>query len=219
MAFEIKWLQLATANGLFSPVAVGASPTATALARTSVEIDGALDPGMELLATFLPASPVPGGVRRVAGTQLVTTEVAIAFNRDLPFYWMASVLRKGDIAPNQLGHAYSGAADAFEMPFGDQLTLAHDESGWRIPHFDDGQYVVNVGFGLGRQIAAWGYSVACRPGQPVAMEAGAYQLASSDGSARIGDPVPDCATSWAMPLGSAYRLSFDQRGQGTLSRA
>jgi hypothetical protein len=217
LPFEIRWLQQATSNRLFSPLAVGSVPTAGSVPATSVRIDAAEDPGIELLATFLPAVPVAGGTSRIGGTQIVTATVPIAFNRDLPFYWMASVLRNGDIVPNQKGHAYTGSSDAFEMRFEDELTVTRQDGAWQLPHYDDRAYTVNVGFGIGRQIAAWGYSVACHPGMPVAIDAGAYRFALSDGHGRIGDPVPPGDPAWTMPIGAAYGLVFDQRGNGVLT--
>lgn len=211
LPFQIDGRQLASSNRLFAPMAVGTLPTAISGTGTSVAIDATAVPGLELLATFLPVQPVAGGFRRIAARQVVTATVAIAFDLVLPFCWMASVRRSDDIAPNQMTRAYSGGSDQFEMPFGD-LVVKHDEGGWQLPHYDAGQYKVHVGFGLGRAMVSWGYSVFCQPARTVPLDAGAYELVRSDDQGNIGDRVADSLESWPLPLGARYSLVFDQSG-------
>jgi len=196
---------------------VGNLPTANGDVETGVVLDAINDPGVELLATFLPAAGLPGGIRRIAATQTVTATVSIDFNNDLPIYWMASVLRRGDIAPNQLAQAYSSISDEFEFSFGEELVVAHEGGAWLSPHYDTNEYSLNVGFGIGRSVIAWGYSVPCQPGQPVSLDAGSYQFVRSNGQSAIGDPVADNLEAWTMPLGFQYSLVFDQCGNGSLS--
>jgi hypothetical protein len=215
--FQLTKQQLVSSNKLFFPMAVGFVPTAVSSLRTSVAIDATKDPGVELLATFLPAATVPGGVRRIAATQILTATVAIQFDDVLPIYWLASVLRAGDIAPNQLAQTYSSVSDQFGFHFGD-LEIVHQSGAWQLPHYDSTQFSVNVGFGIGQSAVAWGYSVPGGPGQNVQMDVGSYQFVRSNGQDRIGDPVQDNLEAWTMPLGSRYSLIFDQSGNGVLSK-
>jgi len=182
---------------------------------TSVEITAEAPP-VALLATF--AAICASGQRRVAGLQVVDTAVDMAFDRVLPLRWMASVLIRGNIAPNRIFHPYSGVGDQFALTPVQGVTMQYANGVWQIPHFDGTQYAVEVGFGLGDTLLTWAYATSCSPGSSIAMAAGAYQLCSADGSEAIGDPVPATATTWAMNLGDQYRLAFDASGNATLSQ-
>jgi len=198
---------------------VGYPPTASPDVDTGIVIDSTLDPGIVLLATFLPAVPAAGGVRRIAGVQEVTTTVSVDFNEELPIVWMASVLRVGDLAPNQLSAPYSGASDQFQLAFPDELVISYGQGAWKLPPYDGLEYQVTVGLGIGTGLAAWGYSVPCGPQQTVPMDAGSYQLVRSGGDETIGDEIPDDLDTWTLPLGFQYALTFDQAGIGTLTES
>jgi hypothetical protein len=130
---------------------------------------------------------------------------------------MASVLRTGDVAPNQLSSPYSGGSDTFELVFPGELTVSYGQGAWKLPPYDSSEYVVNVGFGIGTGLAGWGYSVPCLPQQTIMMEAGGYQFVRSGGDETIGDPVPGDLDVWTMKLGSQYLLTFKQDGTGVLT--
>jgi hypothetical protein len=198
-------------------VVVGEHPTTTNVA-TSVCISAQDDPGVDLLVSFVPHQGAPGGVRRVAATQLVTAIVSVEFDVLLPIYWMASVLRAGDLAPNQMTQPYIQASDEFELEFGGEIIISHDADGWQIPAFEAAQYTIYVGFGIGQSFVCWGYSVPCKPGERVPLSPGSYQLVRSDGDERIGDPVAAGSETWSLPLGFSYGLTFDSSGKGILRR-
>jgi hypothetical protein len=86
----------------------------------------------------------------------------LGFDDVLPVCWMASVLYRDDIAPNQLTFPCSGVSE-FRMNFPCELSIGHDADAWQLPNYDARMYAVTVGFGLGLGIAGWAYSV---PGQP-----------------------------------------------------
>jgi hypothetical protein len=200
----------------FPSPAVEPSSTAGAGLRTGVLIDATEDPGVALLVTFQPATPAPGGVAMVAGTQDVTAIVPIDLSALLPVFWLASVLRIGDVAANRLAYPYSSASDQFQMAFG-EVVLAHQQGAWQLPNYDSNAYAVNVGFGIGTGGLVWGYRVPARPGDSVTLAAGSYQLARSDGQSGIGDPLPENLEAWTIPLGYAYALTFDACGNGLLT--
>lgn len=214
--FQITKQQLLASNRHFGPVAVGRSPTAVSASHTSVVIDATKCPGVELVAAFYTATAPSAGTARVAATQIVTETVSIDFEEVLPLFWMASVLRNGDIAPNQMTQPYSGPSDSFDLAFSGQLTLSYQQGVWQIPNYDSDSYSVSVGFGIGAGLAAWGYSVLCQPGQNVPLAAGGYQLVRPSSIGNIGDPIPADATLWSMQLGQQYSLAFDASGQATL---
>jgi hypothetical protein len=217
--FAISEAQRDASDRSFPPVAVGRQRlTAFVAVRTGVRVDATRDPGIVLLASVVPKVPVDGGVRRIAGVQLVATEVAVDFNQSLPISWMASVMRQGDLSPNQATAPYSGLSDAFQLNFPGELVISHEGGDWKLPNYDSSQYIVNVGFGVGAVWATWGYSVPCQPGQTITgMEADGYLAVKSGGDVTIGHPVPDL-DSWPMPLGWQYLLTFDQSGKGLLTR-
>ncbi len=208
--FMITKTQRKNANNFFSPVL--ASPS------TIVYITSPYDQEIELVATFSPAVPISSGVRRVAGQQTVDTSVLINFSQVLTLYWMASVLKKGDLSPNQSCQIYSSDQDVFIMQLNKYITLNHDQQGWNIPVYDAQEYVVNVGFGLGMEYISWGYSIPCSPTMILDVKAGSYDLVRSNGQEQIGDPVVPDKGDWAMPMGYTYTLKFDSSGNGTLVR-
>jgi hypothetical protein len=185
---------------------------------TIVHITSAYDQQIELVATFSPATPISGGVRRVAGQQIVDTSVLINFSRQLTLHWMASVLKKGDISPNQSYQIYSSDKDTFMMQLNNCITLNHNKQGWNIPEYDAQEYVINVGFGLGMEYISWGYSIPCSPNMIIDVKAKSYDLVRSNGQEQIGDPVAPDEGDWAMPMGYSYTLKFDSSGNGTLAR-
>lgn len=215
MAFWLGRAQEAAPNRLF-PLAVGTiSTVGGGLLPTGIVIDARKGVGVALLATFQPASPVTNGVARVAAVQHLSTLVRFGFDEVLPVCWMASVLYRDDIAPNQLTFPCSGVSE-FRMNFPGELSIEHEEDAWQLPHYDERLYAVTVGFGLGLGIAGWAYSVPGQPGQKVTMGLGSYQLVRSNDDVRLGDPVPELE-AWTLPLGFHYLLDFDQTGKGTLT--
>jgi hypothetical protein len=211
--------QLENADRIFQPVVVrlpvaavvGAAPTTVWITTpNTLEVD--------LVATFSPATPISSGVRRVAGTQTITSTVDLDFGKALPLNWMASVLKKGDLAPNQAYFIYVSDMDDFVMPLNADITLKHQNGAWQIPAYDTLQYTVNVGFGLGATYIGWGYSLACQPNQTLIVKAGSYELVRSNGQEQIGDPVVANQGDWAMPMGFTYTLAFDGSGNGVLTR-
>ncbi len=208
--FWITKTQLENANMHFQPT-VG-------IPHTIVWITSVYDEDIELVATFSPATPIANGVSRVAGKQTVDTNVEVDFSKVLPLHWMASVLKKGDISPNQLYQPYSGNMDTFTLPLNKYITLTHKDGVWQIPEYDAEEYMVNVGFGLGMEYISWGYSVPCFPQKNLILKAGSYKLVRSNGQEQIGDPVALDQGDWAMPMGYTYTLAFDSRGNGILTR-
>jgi hypothetical protein len=168
--------------------------------------------------TFVPSQGASGGVRRVAATQLVTAIVSVEFDVLLPIYWMASVLKAGDLAPNQMTEPFVQASDQFDLAFSGEVSISHNADGWQIPAFEPAQYTINVGFGIGQHFICWAYSVPCTPSERVPLSPGSYQLVRSDGDERIGDPVAADSETWSLPLGFSYGLTFDSSGEGILSR-
>lgn len=210
--FGLTKIQLENANKFLPPAVLASS-------ATIVQVTSAYDQNIELVVTFSTAKPISGGVRRVAGQQIVNTNVLINFSQQLPLYWMASVLKEGDISPNQFYYIYSGDTDTFRMPLNNDITLTHEQHGWKIPRYDAEAYKVNVGFGLGLgEYISWGYSVPVGPHMALAMKAGSYDLVRSNGQEQIGDPVAPNAGDWPMPMGYTYTLAFDSCGNGTLTR-
>lgn len=217
----ITGTQLENANRIFEPVVarppaarvVGAPPPPTTVWITTpnlMEVD--------LVATFSPAVPISGGVKRVAGTQTITSSVDLVFSNALPLNWMASAWKNGDIAPNQATLLYQSDTDDFVMPLNAAITLKHNNGAWQIPAFDALQYTVNVGFGLGATFIGWGYSVPCNPNQALIVKAGSYELVRWNGQEQVGDPVAAAQGDWVMPMGHTYTLAFDTSGNGVLTR-
>lgn len=190
--------------------------TGTAPPETNVEIKPAQDYAIALVATFCSPSQ-PSGERLVAGLQTVDSAVYVDFKRDLPLWWLGSVFRTGEISPNSSVFAYSGNADGFSMPINKDITLTHDQNGWKIPSYDTTEYSVMVGFGLGVDLVFPAYLVGTPPITNIVVEAGGYQLARSSGAQTIGDEVTPEQEAWSMPLGGAYLLTFDASGNGQLS--
>lgn len=184
---------------------------------TFVSITSQFDYDTELVATFLPANVILKGTRRVAGKQVVDTNLKIDFGEQLPLYWMASVLRAGDLSPNISYQLYSSDNDTFSLPLNSFIRVSHDDKGWHIPEYDSNKFMVNVGVGFLAEYLRWGYSVLCTPQITLALEVGAYELVKSNGQDRIGDPVAN-SQSWRMPIGYSYSLVFDSKGNGTLTR-
>ncbi len=212
---------LERANSRYRPVRNTSAAREAGVPDTRVKITSAADQGIELVATFNPQEDVDDGVNRVAGKQIVNTTVYIDFGQVLPIWWMASALRLGDISPNVSYFPYSGDDDDFEMKLNHQITVGHTASeGWDIPPFDSREYEVDVGFGVGTEYIAWGYSAPCQPNKRLALDASAYELVRSEGQSRIGDPVtPNPDNEWEMSIGLSYLLSFDNCGVGTLTPA
>lgn len=208
--FGITKAQLVNANKRFPPISPDNS--------TIVWITSPYDQGIELVATFSPITLDPNGISIVAGLQTVNTNVEVNFTEVLPLNWMASVLKKGDLSPNQAYYTYSSDLDSFTLPLNRYITLTHENGAWQIPRYDAREYVVNVGFGLGREYICWGYSVLCSPLTTRALGAGSYRLVRSDGHEQIGDPVAPDQGDWSMPMGYTYTLAFDSCGNGILTR-
>ncbi|GLH79345.1 hypothetical protein SSBR45G_42540 [Bradyrhizobium sp. SSBR45G] len=216
-SFLITKSQLENANPFFQPATAPALPPhATVVPPTRVWISTA-SVEVDLVATFLPATPVANGVARVAGLQTVTSNVAIDFSTILPLYWMASVLKNGELAPNTSYVLYSSDDDSFRLVLNASITVTHGKEGWLIPAYDSQQYTVNVGFGVGVPYVAWGYSIQCAPQARVVVKAGSYELVRSNGTEVIGAPVPTDSPSWPMPIGHDYTLVFDSSGNGVLT--
>jgi hypothetical protein len=131
---------------------------------------------------------------------------------------MASVLKEGDIAPNQACFIYSSDMDNFILRPNEYITLTRRDGAWQIPEYDTREYTVNVGFGLGMKYICWGYSVPCQPQRSLNLKAGSYELVRSDGHEQIGDPVAPDPGDWTMPMGYSYTLAFDSCGNGVLTR-
>ena len=207
------------ASPAFRPV-VSASPAVVAgTPPTRVRITTPNTMPVGLVATFSPTGSVSGGVKRVAGTQTVTTTVDLQFSKVLPLTWMASVMKIGDLAPNQRYSAYASDADSFVMQLNAAITLTHENGAWHIPAFDTTQYTVNVGFGLGTTYIGWAFSLECQPLTAITLGAGSYELVKWNGQEQIGDPVvPTTQGDWVMPMGFAYTLTFDASGNGVLTQ-
>ncbi len=210
--------QLENANKFFPPVA--SAPVVSASTPTILQITTAYDQNIELVVTFSTARPISGGVERVAGQQTVNTDVQIDFSRQLPLYWMASVLKEGDISPNQCSYLYSSDTENFDLQLNQNITLTHDKQGWHIPPYNADEYTVNVGFGLrSGAYTSWGYSIPVHPAMVLSgVRAGSYNLFRSNGQEQIGDPVDLNLKHWVMPMGYTYTLQFDSCGNGTLTR-
>lgn len=218
--FSATPAQIAQANPCFTPVAAGTALAATdALPPpTTVEIKLTQDYAIELVATFFPANLAQlGGERIVAGLQTVDTNVYIAFNRDLPLSWFASVYKSGEIRPNAAAYSYSSDADSFTLPLNKAITLTHDSAGWHIPTYDTTIYKVCVGFGLGADPIFCAYSLGVSPVSTALVTAGGFQLVRNAGGQQIGDVVSAAEEAWSMPIGGQYVLTFDASGNGTLT--
>ncbi len=212
--------EIAQANPRFTPVAAGTplAATDTLPPATTVTIKPAQDYAIELVATFYPMNLAQlGGDRIVAGLQTVDTNVYIAFNRDLPVSWFASVYKTGEIRPNAAAFPYSSDADSFTLPLNKAITLTHDSAGWRIPSYDSSLYQVCVGFGLGTDPIFCAYSLQVSPVKTVLVAAGGFQLVRDAGSQDIGDVINATEEAWSMPIGGQYILTFDASGNGTLT--
>jgi len=211
-------------NPRFPPVAVAGNPAATGAILsaaggppdTNVEIKPAQDYAVDLVATFLATSP-QDGERIVAGVQTVDSNVYVDFRRALPLWWFASVYRAGEISPNSAAYAYAGDADSFILPVTKDVTLTHDQAGWKIPSYDTTRYSVMVGFGLGTDPVYPACLVGAPPLTTRLVQASGYQLVRSAGGQSIGDVIAATQEAWSMPLGGAYLLTFDTSGNGHLS--
>ncbi|ESA35920.1 hypothetical protein N836_10345 [Leptolyngbya sp. Heron Island J] len=209
--FAITKKQLQNANDLFSPIVLASNPTI-------VWITSEYNLDIQLVATFSPLRPVDNGIRRVSGKQTLNTNVEINFDKQLSLHWMASVLRKGDISPNQSYYKYSSDRDTFSMSMNSFITLKHDDHGWKIPVYNSSEYTVNIGFGLGLgEYICWGYSVPAQPQMIFDVKAGSYELVRSNRQEKIGDPVAPSKGNWSMPRGYTYTLEFNSCGDGTLT--
>jgi hypothetical protein len=144
--------------------------------------------------------------------------VELDFSKVLTLYWMASVLKAGELAPNQAYFPYSSDKDSFTLQLNRYITTTHENGAWQTPEYDTREYTVNVGFGLGTNYISWGYSVPCSPQQRLILEVGSYELVRSDGQEEIGDPVTPNKGDWVMPMGRTYTLVFDSSGNGVLTR-
>jgi hypothetical protein len=218
LPFMVTPKQVAQADPRFPPVAAGYTLAATAgtAPRTSVEIVAVADYGIDLVATFVAAAPAEGQ-SLVAALQTVDNIVYIDFNADLPLSWFAAVLKVGEITANTTAQLYSSDADMFIMQLNKAVTVKHDATGWYIPSYDASLYTVWVGFGLGADIVFFAYRAVASPMTTMLITADGYQLARSSGGQRIGDVVTASQNPWTMPLGGAYRLTFDSSGNGTLT--
>ncbi|NJL27715.1 MAG: hypothetical protein HC897_07385 [Thermoanaerobaculia bacterium] len=216
-SFVISASELASANPRYKPVHVPNVVVPT-IPDTKVEITSAVDMAIELVATFAATTTGSEGINRVAAPQILDTTVNVDFNRDVPLYWMASVYRKGDLSPNVSTWPYSGDGDVFSVQLNQQITLEHNAQGWQIPSFDSLQDDVEVGFGMGSDLIAWGYSVSCSPNSSLLLRASAYELARSNGGLEVGDAIPAGLPSWQMSFGGSYVLAFDSSGVGTLTQ-
>jgi hypothetical protein len=185
---------------------------------TTVEITSADAAEIDLVLTFAPRVELPKGVRRVAAFQSVDSDVLIDFTTQAALYWLASVLKTGELAPNQAAQMFDSNADTFRLQVTREITISHDSIGWSIPSFDPAEYIVNVGFGVKiRGLVYWAYSVSCDPDQQPDIKAGSYELVRSNGAEQIGDPVFLSGMSqWRMPMGHDYVLAFDAMGNGVL---
>lgn len=104
------------------------------------------------------------------------------------------------------------------MRLNNEITLEHDENGWRIPPYDSRKYSVRVGLGMGMEEIYWGCSVTVAPNSKVRLEADAYELFRLDMIVPVGYPVtPMPPDAWQIPLGSKALLSFSASGIGTLT--
>ncbi|WP_010161344.1 hypothetical protein [Sphingomonas sp. PAMC 26617] len=215
--FAVTPAQRIRADPRFPPVAATQPVAATVtVPRTSVQIVATADYAIELVATFAAADPA-GGQALVAGLQTVDTTVTIDFTSALPLWWFAAVQKAGEIAANTTACAYSSNSDIFQMQLNKSITLTHDGTGWHIPTYDGTLYTVSVGFGLGAEIVYFAYAAVVSPMTSVLINAGGYELARSSGAQTIGSTITADQESWIMPLGGAYRLTFDSSGDGTLS--
>lgn len=133
---------------------------------------------------------------------------------------MASVLKNGEISPNFSYHLYSSDKDQFTMSLNKEIEIERTVNGeWKIPHFDSSKYKVNVGFGIGKKIIAWGYVLSeITPGQSLTLSIGGYAILMSDGQLRIGDSVKSSQDKeWEIKIGKEYLLNFDDCGRGKLT--
>lgn len=190
--------------------------TMIAAPQTSVliEIDG--DYTVNLVASFAAAGGAtsdPGEL--VAGAQQVSTQVYINCAQQLPLFWLAQVLRIGDIAANGAVFPYTADSDSFSLTIG-TIALSHGAAGWTVPSFDSTLYAVFVGFGLGSPYAFPAFLTQASPLTTMKVDAGGYVLAQPTGTEQTGQPVV-ASESWTMPLGKAWLLRFDASGVGTLS--
>ncbi|WP_294334459.1 hypothetical protein [uncultured Sphingomonas sp.] len=179
-----------------------------------IQLDGLSS--VDLVASFAgagPAAPHPGEL--VAGVQQVLTQAYIDYNQQLPLWWMAQVLRIGDISASGSVATYTADTDSFTLRMG-EIVLNHGSAGWSIPSFDSTVYSVFVGFGLGSPYAFPAFLAQVSPLTTVQIGAGGYVLGQPSNSGTIGSPVA-ASDSWTMPLGEAWLLCFNASGVGTLS--
>lgn len=184
---------------------------------TSITINSVSDLDIKLGLTFY-AKAYPEANYILAGIQSVHSEVIIELSNQLPLSWAASVLVTGEISPNQLAYPFSSNSDQFSMRLNNEITLNHDENGWRIPSYDSRKYSVRIGLGMGVEEIYWGCSVTVAPNSNVRLEADAYELFRLDMIVPLGYPVtPIPPDAWQIPLGSKALLSFSASGIGTLT--
>ncbi len=204
-------------NTILFPPIKSAGVLLTSTPDTAITITSVSDLNIKLGLTFYAASS-PTADYILAGIQSVHTKVIIEFSNQLPLSWVASVLAAGEISPNQLAYPFSANADQFSMRFNNEITLTHDESGWRIPPYDNKEYRVCIGLGMGLEEIDWGCSVTVAPNSSVLLEASAYEVFRLDMAMPIGSPVtPTPPNVWQIPLGSKALLSFSASGIGTLT--
>lgn len=184
---------------------------------TAITITSVSDLNIKLGLTFYAISS-PSADYILAGIQSLHTKVIIELSNQLPLSWVASVLVAGEISPNQLAYPFSSNYDQFSMRLNNEITLTHGENGWQIPPYDNREYRVCIGLGMGLEEICWGCSVTVAPNSNVRLEADAYELFRLDMIVPVGYPVtPTPSDAWQIPLGSKALLSFSASGIGTLT--
>lgn len=192
-----------------------ALPATATTASTLLVVDARADPGIELLATFVPSILAQDGERLIGGHETVMTYAVIDLQNTLPILWMASVWRNGELVANDLSHPLTTPNENFSLTYSDELTITHSDDGWHVPTFDSNLYQIKIGFGVMSNYLSWVYSTPCHPDQVIRLAPSGYQIVRSDGRDQRGSPVPDLE-AWTIPWGSRRELIFDSSGIGTL---
>ena len=205
---RLIWILVVVVGGMFSTT-VSAAPVLVIAATAA--------PGVDQLVTFVPQSSVEGGVRRVAAHQSVVTTALVTLSASLPASWMVSVLKKGDIVANVSTKAVSDGHGTLVFTFPNEMDVTLSDGEWQIPHFDSNLYSVEVGFGIGGDVIYPAYAVHCRPGQTIRMTPGRYQVVRSDGDDATGTPIRPDLETWDLPPDIDSLLTFNARGEGTLT--